>query len=109
MNYRKETHVNSFYSLIPSHIWIANYLNEEEFRPVEKNTFHGGYPQCQSDRLIDSPSIWSTRYINWVNLIHSGLLSQRTNRVRKKRGVPRADSLRSPIRDIWGCERIPPR
>ncbi|GFY24914.1 hypothetical protein TNCV_2691051 [Trichonephila clavipes] len=41
--------------------------------------YPGGYTQCQSDRLIDRPSIWCTRYGDGVDLSLTGLWSQRAN------------------------------
>ncbi|GFV78639.1 hypothetical protein TNCV_1889451 [Trichonephila clavipes] len=80
----KDTPVNRFFCFVPSHIWTADYFNEKECRSVAMKTYSRGYPQCQSDRLIDRLSTWSTRYGNGLDLGHAGLLSQRTNGVGTK-------------------------
>ncbi|GFY07244.1 hypothetical protein TNCV_1585991 [Trichonephila clavipes] len=46
--------------------------------------YPGGYSECQSDRFIDRPSMWCTRYGDVVDLSSYGLLSQRTNEVGTK-------------------------
>ncbi|GFV18156.1 hypothetical protein TNCV_169591 [Trichonephila clavipes] len=57
-------------------MWAAIYLNEKECRPVVIKAYPRGYSQCQSDRSIDRPFIWYTRYSDLIDFSHNGLLSQ---------------------------------
>ncbi|GFX69817.1 hypothetical protein TNCV_4391721 [Trichonephila clavipes] len=65
-----------------------------------------GYLQCQSDRMVDRPTMWIMRYGDVEDIGRDGLLSQRSNGVATKTEVAGCRlSRRSSIRNYWGRER----
>ncbi|GFW69494.1 hypothetical protein TNCV_488401 [Trichonephila clavipes] len=89
-------------------MWTVNYLNEKERRPVVIKTYPRGYPQCQSDKSIDRPSMCCTRLGGGIYLIRADLLSKKTTEVGTKKtwsAVCRSTTLTSQI--LLGRERDP--
>ncbi|GFW19781.1 hypothetical protein TNCV_3560841 [Trichonephila clavipes] len=72
----------------------------KECRPVVIKRDPGGYRQYQSDRSIDRPHIWCKRYSDVFDLSRTeAACLKEPIELGRRRGVPCAYPLRSPIRD----------